>query len=103
MNVQAVLQLQFLHLPAQVILPLQQQLQRRATSLSTSSKQPRKPTALVVLVEELVAREEQEGVVTLQVLVRGWEQQPEQALKAVQALAISISSAIIPSSSNCAR
>ena len=61
------------------------------------------PTALVVLVEELVAREEQEGVVTLQVLVRGWEQQPEQALKAVRVLVISISFGIIPSSSNCAR
>lgn len=102
-NVQALHQLQFLHLPPQVILPLQQQRERRATSISTSSKQPHKPAALVVLVERLVAREAQEQVLTLQVLVPGWEQQPEQALKAVQALVISISSAITPSSSNCAR
>ena len=102
-NVQAVPQLQFLHLPPQVILPLQQQPERRATRLSTFSKQPRKPAALVVLVEELVAREEQEVVVILQALVRGWEQQPEQALKAVQALVISIFSATTPSSSNYAR
>ena len=103
-NVQAVPRLQFLHLPPQVILLLQQQQERRATSLSTSSKQPRKPAALVVLVEELVAREEQgEVVVVLQALVRGREQQPEQALKAVQALVISTSSAITPSSSNCVR
>ncbi len=102
-NVQAVLQLQLLHLPPPVILPLQQQQERRATNLSTSSKQPRKPAALVVQVEELVAREEQEGVLTLQALVLGWEQQPEQALKAVLAWVISISSAITPNSSNCAR
>ena len=102
-NVQVVLQLQFLHLPPQAILLLQQQRERRATSLSTSSKQPHKPAALVVLVEQLVAREGQEGVLTLQVLVLGWEQQPEQAPKAAQALVISISSAITPSSSNCAR
>ena len=102
-NVQAVPQLQFLHLPPQVILPLQQQPERRATSLSTSSKQPRKPAALAVLEEEPVAREEQEELVILQALVLGWEQQPEQALKAVQALVISISSATTPSSSNFAR
>ena len=102
-NVQAVLRLQLLHLLPQVILPLQHQQEMRATSLSTSSKQPRKPAVLVVQVEELVAREEQEVVPTLQALVLGWEQQPEQALKAVQAWAISISSAITPNSSNCAR
>ena len=103
-NVQVVPQLQLLHLPPQVIHPLQQQPERRATSLSTSSKQLRKPAALVVLVEEPVAREEQEEeVVVLQALVRGRQQQPEQALKAVQALVISISSATTLSSSNCAR
>ena len=102
-NVQAVLQLQLLHLPPQVILLLQQQQEMRATNPSTSSKQPRKPAALVVQVEELVAREEQEGVLTLQALVLEWEQQPEQALKAVLVWVISISSAITPNSSNCAR
>ena len=102
-NVQAVLQLQFLHLPPQVILPLQQRQVTRATNQSTSSKRPRKPAALVVQVEELVAHEEQEGVLPLQALVLGWEQQPEQALKAVLAWVISISSAITLNSSNCAR
>ena len=104
-NFEAVPRLQLLPLPPQVVLPLQQQLGRRAPRLSISSKQPRKPAALVVLVEEPVAREEQEEeAVVLQALVRGrQQQQPEQALKAVQALVISISSAITPSSSNCAR
>ena len=102
-NVQALLQLRLLHLPPQVITPLQQQQERRATNLSTSSKQPRKPAALVVQVEELVAREEQVEVPTLQALVLEWEQQPEQALKAVQAWVISISSATTPNSSNCAK
>ena len=102
-HVQAVPQLQPRHLQPPAIPPLQLQQGMIVTSPSIYSKQLPKLAAPAAQVGAPVVREGGEVLLTSQALVLEWEQQLEQALKAVQGWATSTSFVTTLSSSSYAR